>query len=220
MIGVILLLTALLVSGLLSNAASVLTVSFIVSLLAYKFPNLYKKATYFYIVALLISMTGIYFYLEPWVYIVNKGLIGFGFIYVVMMAGVLPNKWGISRAIKKNRGVFSILGFIFITPHASIRVLGLWGTVNIFGIAAYVIMIPLTIISFRVIRKQINPKDWFTIQKAAYGIYVLVFTHLLFMDFVLPENKIVYAVMTVLYINNKLIKEYFKHENRRKVHIR
>ena len=212
MIGVIILLIAFLSFGVLSNSISVLAVSLIVTLVAYKFPNLHKKATYFYILAILVSAASIYFYEESFTYLVNKGLIAYGFIVVVMFVGALPNKWGVTRAIKKNRGVFSILAFLLITPHATLRVLGIVSVVNLWGVAAYVIMIPLTIISFRVIRREINPKDWFKIQKAAYVIYGLLFIHLWMMSF--GDDTVVYSVIMALYVNNKLIKEYKKREAR------
>ena len=125
-----------------------------------------------------------------------------------MFMGVLPNKWTLTRNLKKNRGVFSILAFMLISPHAIGHIFGFLGSVNLFGIIAYAIMVPLTIISFRVIRKEINPKDWFTIQKAAYLVYIALFTHLILIS--AWENKIVYAVLLTLYVNNKLIKEYRK----------
>ena len=125
---------------------------------------------------------------------------------VVMFAGVFPQKWTLTKNLRRNRGVFSILAFLFITPHAILHVLGVIGVVNLYGLAAYILMVPLTIISFRVIRKEIDPKDWFRIQKAAYAIYVLLFVHLLVVSSF--ENKIVYAVLLTLYVNNKFYKEF------------
>ena len=69
-------------------------------------------------------------------------------------------------------------------------------------------MVPLTIISFQIIRREIDNKDWIMIQKAAYGIYLILFVHLLFVAE--WENKVVYAVLFTLYLNNKLIKELKK----------
>lgn len=208
MIGVILILITLLVLGILPNSVDVLVVSSIITVVSYKYRDFFKKASIFYIIALLLVGVSVVFYKEGWTYLITKGIIGYGFIVVVMFVGVLPNKWTVSRNIKMNRGVFSILGFILISPHALLRVFGVLGSVNIFGIAAYVIMIPLTIISFRVIRKEIEPKDWFAIQKAAYVIYGVLFIHLIFVAGY--PDKIVYAVLLTLYVNNKLIKEFRK----------
>jgi DMSO/TMAO reductase YedYZ heme-binding membrane subunit len=129
-------------------------------------------------------------------------------MFVVMVSGVLPKDWLLTRNLKRNRGMFSILSFIFISPHAISHALGLVGGISIFGIAAYILMIPLTIISFQIIRKEIDNKEWIKIQKAAYVIYLSLFIHLLVVaDW---ENKVIYAVLFTLYVNNKLIKELRK----------
>jgi DMSO/TMAO reductase YedYZ heme-binding membrane subunit len=208
MIGVILILVTLLVLGILSNSLNVLVVSGIITVISYKYQDLFKKATMFYIIALVIVGVSVVFYKESWTYLVTKGIIGYGFIVVVMFVGVLPNKWTVSRNIKINRGLYSILGFILISPHALLRVFGVLGSVNLFGIAAYVIMIPLTMVSFRIIRDEIESKDWLNIQKAAYVIYGVLFVHLILVAGY--PDKIVYAVILTLYVNNKLIKEFRK----------
>jgi len=208
MISIIFILTALLVLGYLSNAFSVLAVAGIVVAVSYKFPTFFKREILFYLLALALGVVGAIFYKESWTFLITKGIIGYGFITVVMFVGVLPNRWTVSRNIKRYRGVFSIMGFILISPHALLRVFGVFGSVNLFGIAAYVIMVPLTIISFKIIRHEINPKDWFTIQKAAYGVYGILFIHL--MVVAAWPDKVVYGVLLTLYVNNKLIKEFKK----------
>ncbi len=89
-----------------------------------------------------------------------------------------------------------------------LRLFGVLGSINLYGIAAYVIMIPLTVISFTIIRKEIEPKDWLNIQKAAYAIYVILFIHL--MVVAAWPDKVVYGIILTLYINNKLLKEFKK----------
>ena len=208
MVSIILILIAILALGFLSNAFSVLAISGIIVTISYKYPNFFKKEIVFYLLALGISVLGAFFYKESWTYLLTKGIIGYGFLLVVMFVGVLPNKWTVSRNIKRNRGVYSILAFILISPHALLRVFGVVGVVNLYGIAAYVIMVPLTIISFKIIRKEIDPKDWFTIQKAAYLIYGILFVHL--MVVAAWPDKEVYGIILTLYINNKLLKEFRK----------
>lgn len=208
MISIIFILLALLGLGYLSNAFSILAVAGIVVTVSYKYPSFFKKEVLFYIIALIVSVVGAVFYQESWTFYITKGIIGYGFLTVVMFVGVLPNKWTVSRNIKRYRGVFSILAFILISPHALLRIFGVMGSVNLYGIAAYVIMVPLTIISFRIIRREINPKDWFTIQKAAYAVYGILFIHL--MVVAAWPDKVVYGILLTLYINNKLIKEFRK----------
>lgn len=206
MISVVMILALLLWLGILSNAYEILAVSAIIVALLFKFNNMYKKAWIYYVLFFILGILTFVFYQSPIVNLMTSGVVGYGFFLVVMFVGVFPNKWGISRVVKKNRGVLSIIGFLAITPHAMLHVLGIYSTIDLFGIAAYVVMVPLTIISFRIIRKEINPKDWLMIQKGAYGIYLLLFVHLLI---VAPwQNKIVYAVLLTLYVNNKLLKEF------------
>jgi DMSO/TMAO reductase YedYZ heme-binding membrane subunit len=203
----IFLLFALLVYlNILPSAFSIISVALMIVILAYKLPNLYKRAWVFYSLAFVINVLGILFLDEVYSPLLHGGYIAYGFMIVVMFVGVLPNKWTISRRVKKNRGVFSILAFLFISGHVYLHLFTPYGGVNLFGLAAYVIMVPLTIISFRVIRKEIPPKDWFAIQKAAYVIYGLLFVHLIMVSS--GSSQIVYAVMATLYINNKLIKEF------------
>jgi DMSO/TMAO reductase YedYZ heme-binding membrane subunit len=158
--------------------------------------------------AFLVSIASIVWFKEAIVTFIVRGYVGYSMFLVVMMVGVLPNKWTISRNIKKYRGVLSILGFVLITPHAFLHVFGFLDDVNLFGIIAYVLMVPLTIISFQIIKKEISPQDWLTVQKAAYIIYGALFLHLI----VVADwfDKIIYAVLLVLYLNNKLYKEFRK----------
>ncbi len=208
MLSVGLILAVLIVLGVLSNAFTVLALSGIIVVIGYKFKDLYIRAYIFYTVAFIVTVLGIVFYKDFYTRIIQGGLLGYSFFLVVMFVGVLPNKSVLARNIKRNRGMFSILGFIFITCHAYLHLFTSFGEINLFGLASYVIMVPLTIISFKVIRTEITPKDWFAIQKAAYAIYVLLFVHLFLVSN--NENRVVYAVIGALYINNRVLKEIRK----------
>ncbi len=208
MISIIMVLVLLVAFGILPNSLNIIAISGIIVILAYKFKNMFKRAYIYYIVALLLSSAALIFYENDYSDLIFDGLIGYSFLFVVMISGVLPDKWLLTRNLKRNRGMFSILSFIFITPHAANHAFGLAGEINIFGVIAYILMVPLTIISFQVIRREINNKDWIMIQKAAYVIYLSLFVHLLVVaDW---ENKIIYAVLFTLYLNNKFIKELKK----------
>jgi len=208
MIGIILLLMLLLGLGILQNSLNILVVSGIVLAITFKNKNFFKRSYLFYIIGVILGTLTLIFNESQYFELIYKGIIGYGFMLVVMMVGILPNKLELSRSVKKNRGVFSILSFIFITPHAMLHVFGVFPEVNIFGIAAYVIMVPLTLISFKFIKKEIDIKDWITIQKAAYIIYIALFAHLIMVS--AWQDKIIYAIIMTIYINNKLIKEVRK----------
>ena len=209
MIGIILVLVLLIYVGILSNSLNIVAMAAILTIVSIKYKNAFKKAYIYYIIALIIAILAMIFYKNRYFDLVHFGLVGYSFFLTVMLVGVFPNKSIISRSVKKNRGVFSILGFILISPHALGHLFGLTGDINLWGIAAYVIMIPLTITSFRFIRKEIDPKDWFKIHKAAYAIYLLLFVHLLIVSYE-TQDKIIYAVLLALYVNNKLLKELKK----------
>jgi DMSO/TMAO reductase YedYZ heme-binding membrane subunit len=206
MIGVLLLLASLLLINVLGHAYNVVLFALFLSLLLFSHKNIFKHASIYYVFAFLVGILSLVFNDKPFFDLVTSGVIGYGFFLVVMMMGALPNKWTLSRNIKKNRGVLSILGFISITPHVVLHLFHPAYGLDLFGIASYVIMVPLTMISFKTIKREINPKDWLTIQKAAYVIYGLLFAHLLFVS--TWENKIVYAVLLTLYVNNKIVKEW------------
>jgi len=208
MTGIVMVLILLVAIGVLPNSFNIIALSGVIIILAYKFRDMFKKAYLFYIVGLVLASASLYFYKSVYAELVITGIVGYSFMFVVMISGVLPRKWLLTRNVRRNRGMFSILSFIFISPHAISHVLGLVGGINLFGIAAYILMVPLTIISFQFIRKEIDNKDWTRIQKAAYIIYGSLFIHLLYVaDW---ENKLVYGVLFTLYINNKLIKEFRK----------
>lgn len=208
MTSIIMVLILLVAIGILPNAFNIIAVSGVIVIFAYKFRNMFKKAYVLYILALITSSVALYFYNSIYAELIISGVVGYSFMFVVMVSGVLPREWLLTKNLRRNRGMFSILSFIFISPHAISHVLGLIGGINLFGIAAYVLMIPLTIISFQVIRQEIDNKDWIKIQKAAYIIYGSLFIHLLWVAN--WENKLVYGVLFTLYINNKLIKEFRK----------
>ena len=208
MTSIIMVLILLVSVGILPNSVNIIAVSGILIILAYKYRDMFKKAYIYYLIGLTLSSLSLVFYESIYTELIIQGIIGYSFMFVVMISGVLPSKWLLTRNLKRNRGMFSILSFIFISPHAISHALGLIGGISIFGIAAFILMIPLTIISFQIIRREIDNKDWIKIQKVAYVIYLTLFIHLLVVAE--WENKVIYAVLFTLYLNNKLIKELRK----------
>lgn len=207
MLSIVLVMIGLVVLNILPNSLNILAIATIILIVGYKWKNLKKYSLYLYLFGFIIAVLSIYFNDSPILRIVYRGFLGYAFIFVVMFTGVLPNKWTLTRNLKKSRGTFSILAFIFISSHAILHLFMNFG-IDLFGLVSFVLMIPLTIISFQLIRKEMNPSDWFKIQKVAYGVYLLLFVHLLIVSS--DVDKIFYAVFATLYINNKLIKEYKK----------
>ncbi len=207
MISIVLVMIGLLVFGVLPNSLSILAISVVIIITGYKFKDLKKFALVFYLISIIISGLSVYFSSSSLLELVYTGLIGYSFIFVVMFIGVLPNKWELTRNLKRSRGMFSILSFILISSHAYLHLFMDFG-IDLTGLVSFVLMIPLTIISFEMIRKEMSVSDWKKVQKVAYIIYLGLFIHLLVVSSMV--DKIFYAVYLTLYLNNKLLKEFKK----------
>lgn len=96
---------------------------------------------------------------------------------LVMIAGVLAPTNPIGKFLRGIRKEVANLGFILLLPHAiTFLVVGQW---EWFGIAAFVIMIPLTITSFTWIRRKMRPAHRNQLHKLAYVSYVSIVIHLI-----------------------------------------
>lgn len=207
MVSILLVLFGLLVFGILPNSLIILTLAFMIVIIVYRFPKIFKNVVIVYLVAVLLSIASVFVYDSIYLLYIYKGYLGYAFFMVVMFIGVLPKKFLLTRQLYRFRGELSVLGFIFISSHAFLHLFGHLG-IDLFGIVSYVLMIPLTFISFRVIKNEMDLKDWFRIQKVAYVIYIGMFVHLLFVSEGI--DVVFYAVYLTLYVNNRLLKEFIK----------
>lgn len=149
----------------------------------------------------------------------------------VMMAGALPNTWKLRKKIMMCRGEISIVASTLILPHvvyylmeflanssrlSKLTGLGLWGILTgaIAGLVAGVIMVPLFITSYHMIRKQMNGRRWKALQEYAYIFYGLVYIHILAEYFAKAENlrdskaMLFYTVIFVLYLLLRFFKNW------------
>ena len=169
-----------------------------------------KNRIILYIIATILATVALMFngkhpITEPF----NQGYLGLGLLYIVMITGVLKNKTKLHKKLLGVRREYSIIGFIFVSSHAFKYLLEfLTGDISLdwYGTIAYVIMIPLFIMSFKLIRNKFKYKLWKNIQKLAYITYFLMFLHLV-LEAKMP-NLILYIVLFVPYIILKIIKEY------------
>lgn len=148
---------------------------------------------------------------------IMQGFLGLSFFYVVMITGAIDKKYKIKAKFMGLRREYSIIGFIVITPHALNYTLeGLNGTRSLewFGIISFVLMIPLFITSFLIIRKKMKPKTWNLIQSAAYIIYILLFIHLI-LNYTQKINLILYLVIFLFYFVLKFIYEIKKYKHKK-----
>jgi len=143
---------------------------------------------------------------------INQGFLGFSFFYVVMINGIFNRDSTVFKHLYSVRSVYSIIGFIILTPHAIFYIIDKFvynGLFDIIGLVAYLVMIPLFITSFK---KVDNPKvmfKWKKLQRFAYLVYLLIFIHLVLVSKM--PNTAMYIVLFTPYILYKPY-HFFKHE--------
>lgn len=138
-----------------------------------------------------------------------KGYIGFAFLYIVMITGALDPKWKITARLNAVRAPYSIIGFVLLIVHPlnyASEVLSQTRGIPWYGLISFLIMIPLFITSYIVVRKKMKPKTWKQLQKFAYVSYGLILVHLIVQASSL-QNLIVAILLFVLYGGLKYIKE-------------
>ncbi len=188
----------------------------LLTLFAYHKGNIIRKHNIkFYIGATVLSVIAFLLrYKMPITEPFNQGFLGLSFLYIVMITGALKNKSVLYKKLMSVRREYSIIGFIFITPHALkylVEFLNDSRSFEWFGVIPYVIMIPLFITSFMIVRKKFTYKSWKKLQNFAYIAYILIFIHLIIVaEF---PNLIIFIVLFVPYIILKLIKEVKKLKN-------
>ena len=170
-----------------------------------------KYSVILYVLAAILSIAA--FFLVDKIKIMEmfvNGIFGVSFLYIIMFTGALNKKSTISKKLVSIRKEYSILGFIFIIPHATNYVIELFSDFGqieyYFGIAAFVVMIPLFYTSFSVIRKKYKYPAWKKLHRWSYLAYSLIFVHLLFVAD--TRDLIAYIVIFTPYIVMKLMKEY------------
>ena len=121
--------------------------------------------------------------------IFSRGALGAAFWAIVMWAGALPNGSAPIKKIMPVRGELSITAAILTFSH--IITYGLQYITNLISgrtgsdfiitssLAMVLIMTPLTVMSFKKIRKKMNAKTWKKIQRLAYIFYACIYVHIL-----------------------------------------
>ena len=178
-----------------------------------------KHATYFYIATILISILtiiapekGLPFVVD---YIANdilaRGTLAGALFILVMVASVCPAA-KMRGLLLRTRGEMAIIAALFTLIHNISY--GQYYFVKLFSLIMIILLIPLTITSFMVIRKRMNPKKWKSLQKLSYVFYGLLFLHIA-MIFSISIfyghldtlfDLTVYAVVYVVYLVLRAIK--------------
>ena len=123
--------------------------------------------------------------------IFSRGALGTAFWAVVMWAGALPNGSAPIKKLMPIRGELSITAAILTFSH--IITYGVQYITNLINgrtgsdfvitsivcLAMVFIMTPLTVMSFKKIRKKMNARTWKKIQRLAYIFYACIYIHIL-----------------------------------------
>ena len=168
----------------------------------------YRKQLYmgvWFVLAAIIALRG-----KPFVTPFVKGFVGFAFFYVVMITGALNPSWKLTKKLRSVRAPYSILGFVLLMSHPLnyvAEVLSKQRDIPYFGVAAFLIMVPLFITSYMAIRKKMKAQSWVKLQRWAYPVYALMLIHLV-VNASSPQNRIVAILLFVPYIGLKIHKEF------------
>ncbi|WP_028517905.1 FMN-binding protein [Ruminococcus flavefaciens] len=128
--------------------------------------------------------------------IFSRGALGAAFWAVVMWTGALPNGSAPIKKLMPVRGELSITAAVLTLAHIItfgmqyIRNLidGRTGSGDayrdfvitcILSLSMTLIMLPLTIMSFKAVRKKMNAKTWKRIQRLAYLFYAMIYIHIM-----------------------------------------
>ena len=213
----------------------------IVTVLAFSFTSSIKKQyrVYYSLAALLAILTSVYEILriisnvKLHGFISNlekasiQGNISISFFILVMFAGALGSKWGITKKLLSIRAQLAILGSIFILPHGIIYLarfilLKLPNIIKqreipilylgylVVGIIAFIILIPLFSTSLNKFRSKMSGLKWKQIQRWAYCFYFLAYIHIILMLLNKKEldwmKLIIYTAVFGLYAVLRVIK--------------
>lgn len=168
----------------------------------------YRRQLYvgvWFVLAAIIALRG-----KPFVTPFVKGFVGFAFFYVVMITGALNPSWKLTKKLRSVRAPYSILGFVLLMSHPLnyvAEVLSKQRDIPYFGVAAFLIMVPLFITSYMAIRKKMKAQSWVKLQRWAYPVYALMLIHLV-VNASSPQNRIVAILLFVPYVGLKVHKEF------------
>jgi len=189
---------------------SPIVISILIGVAYYFTPQIlkYRKQLYiavWFVLAAVVALRG-----KPFVTPFFKGFVGFAFFYIVMITGALNPKWKLTKKLRSVRAPYSILGFVLLLAHPlnyAAEVLSKQRDIPYFGIAAFLVIIPLFITSYMMIRKRMKPQTWVKLQKWAYLSYALILVHLV-VNASSPQNRIVAILLFIPYIGLKFHKEF------------
>lgn len=144
--------------------------------------------------------------------IINKGHLGLAFLFIAMLATAFKKGSKLRKNTILIRKEYSIFSFIFILPHCIIYLFGKHQDIEWIGVIAFIIMIPLFITSFHIIRNKMSYKNWKYLHLLSYPAYLLTFIHLI----IVGEGKhtVISILLLILYIILKIKNDRFQNIKR------
>lgn len=155
-------------------------------------------------------------------YISGGAMVGALFT-LVMFAGAFVQGSTLAKKFMPVRAQLSILGGILAIGHGIALGQSFIKRLNftvefVISLLLLLVMVPLFVTSFTVIRKKMNPKSWKKLQRLAYLFYLLTFIHIL--AFEMPKalrgvkgyalNVFVYFVVFVSYLFCRIFRSVYK----------
>lgn len=146
-----------------------------------------------------------------------KGFLSTGIFIIVMFIGAFSTRWFVTKSLLRVRGELAIMGFIFIIPHMFESLLfslvGIYSSNNlliiiIIGVLAFIVVTPLSLISFKRIRSKINAVKWKKFQRWSYVFYFLIYSHIMmaFLLFGSRPNVLDCIVLTFIFLVYTLLR--------------
>ncbi len=162
------------------------------------YKQIHKYNYYIYLVTILVSLV-----FSDDSNIISLGFVPIGFFWIVMFSGVL-DKGMLRKRLNSVRAEYAIIASILILPHAIgfiefiLEDIGILNApVNaLFGTISMVIMVPLFITSFQIIRKKLNYKQWKRIHQLAYLAYIAIFLHIILIQ---NDRMVIYIIIFAVY---------------------
>jgi DMSO/TMAO reductase YedYZ heme-binding membrane subunit len=146
--------------------------------------------------------------LPVWLNLLQNGNITFAFFTLVMFGGAFRKRSLPYKKILQVRRELAITGFIFLLPHAFLRLELALNGYNFTGLIAAIIMIPLVITSFTFVRKKMKPLTWKRVHYGAYVVFLMIYIHLGYVLFLFSgditisykESSILYHILFGIYL--------------------
>jgi DMSO/TMAO reductase YedYZ heme-binding membrane subunit len=140
--------------------------------------------------------------------VLNMGYVPFGVFLVVMIPGVM-DKGTLKKRLLSVRAELAIIGTIMIASHSLSYLeyylddIGLLhGDISFYlGLFAMILVIPLTLTSFPVIRKKMGYKNWKKLHQLSYVFYLAVGFHLILIQ---NDRMILYILIFGTYFALKV----------------